>query len=319
MTSVQFTMVEELAFLIKDNLYSKHIVLSVEETLVDLLQNNTSSDGILELEPMNAYHRHLLHRLAEIYGFAHESVGEGDHRHLVLERCPDSSIPAVLVSDMLWQFDCSTTTISSHQLLRRKDGLPESRMETVSSTPSTPFEEREAAYLAARERIFSLDGGDIKESCTPKQRNIPVVAQRMIAHALGQKIVNVSDCKIQAEDGTPGKVNVNEPAPNSKVDASEAPSSHRQFSGDRRKSSKQDSPGMVQTENVSSKATKERMANPIAQDGMNGKIGVNKESLKQQHLGAAKRMFAHALGLPKQNGSLHLKCTDANRQLGLKS
>ncbi|XP_068660927.1 uncharacterized protein [Aristolochia californica] len=291
MTAPQFAMVEELAFLIKDNLSSKHIVLSIEEALVDLLQKDTR--------------------------FAHKSVGEGDNRHLILERCPDSSIPAVLVSDILGQYDHSTTNISSYQLLRRKEAVPESRMETASFQPSTPFEEREAAYLAARERIFSLDAEDIKQSFTPKQRNVPVVARRMIAHALGQKIssaINAQTDKIHEDQ--------NEPAPKLKVEASEdtIPSSLRQSSGDRRKSSKSDRPVMVQREKVSGKATREGQGNStIFQDGMNEKIGINKEGLKLQDLGAAKRMFAHALGLPKEYGGIQLKCTDASRQLGLKS
>ncbi|XP_068666749.1 uncharacterized protein [Aristolochia californica] len=275
---------------------------------------------------MSPYHRLLLHHLAEIYGFAHESVGEGDNRHLVLERCPDSSIPAVLVSDILWQYDHSTT-ISSYQLLQRKEAVQESRMETASFQPSTPFKEREAAYLAARERIFSLDAGDIKESCTPKQRNIPVVARRMIAHALGQKIyseINTPNDKIHEDlNNLTGNVEGNEPATELEVEASEdtIPSSLRQSSGDRRKTSKSDRPVMVQTEKVSSKVTRERPANStIAQGGVNGKFGINKESLQLQHLGAAKRMFAHALGLPpKETGGLQLKRTDASRQLGLKS
>ncbi|PNX85021.1 R3H domain protein, partial [Trifolium pratense] len=102
--------VEELAFLVKDNLPCKHLVLTMEERLVNYLQaedtrevkglvNETMvinilryiSDGILELEPMNSYNRLLLHRLAEIFGFAHESAGEGEDRHLILERCPDTS------------------------------------------------------------------------------------------------------------------------------------------------------------------------------------------------------------------------------------
>ncbi|KAF9596602.1 hypothetical protein IFM89_012725 [Coptis chinensis] len=62
-----------------------------------------SLDGILELKPMSLYNRLLLHRLADIFGLAHKSVGEGDDRHLILEGSPESSIPSVLVSDILWQ------------------------------------------------------------------------------------------------------------------------------------------------------------------------------------------------------------------------
>ncbi|KAL4189899.1 hypothetical protein AMTRI_Chr08g167750 [Amborella trichopoda] len=70
----QFAMVEELAFLIKDNLPCKHLILLMEDVL-----------AVLELVQMNPYHRMLLHRLAEIFGLAHESVGEGDDCHLNLD------------------------------------------------------------------------------------------------------------------------------------------------------------------------------------------------------------------------------------------
>ena len=94
-------MVEEFAFLVKDNLPCKHLVLLIEETFINFLQDDTSSDRILELEPMNSYNRLFLHRLADIFGFAHESIGEGDNRHLVLQRCPETSIPSILVNDIL--------------------------------------------------------------------------------------------------------------------------------------------------------------------------------------------------------------------------
>ncbi|CAN1824937.1 hypothetical protein LINPERHAP1_LOCUS30960, partial [Linum perenne] len=64
--------VEELAFLIRDNLRSKHLVLAMEDTFVNFLQHDTSSDGVLELEPMDPYNRLLLHRLADIFGDLHQ-------------------------------------------------------------------------------------------------------------------------------------------------------------------------------------------------------------------------------------------------------
>ncbi|KAL6977072.1 hypothetical protein U1Q18_025866, partial [Sarracenia purpurea var. burkii] len=69
MSLTQFAMVEELAFLVKDNLPCKHLVLSMEEAFINFLQDDPSSDGVLELEPMNAYNRLLLHRLADIFGY----------------------------------------------------------------------------------------------------------------------------------------------------------------------------------------------------------------------------------------------------------
>ncbi|KAK8937807.1 hypothetical protein KSP40_PGU013580 [Platanthera guangdongensis] len=67
-------------------------------------------------------------------------------------------------------------------------GGPNDEKEDKAPPSSTPLEVREAAYLAARERIFSLHEADEKESVLPKSRKVPVVAQRMIAHTLGQKV-----------------------------------------------------------------------------------------------------------------------------------
>ncbi|XP_077229591.1 uncharacterized protein LOC143862427 [Tasmannia lanceolata] len=125
MGTAQFKMVEELAFLIKDNLSSKDFVISVEEDLVDFLQNDMSSAKVLELEPMNSYHRMLVHRLANIYGLEHKSYGGGRDRHLLLERFQESSIPSVLVSDILRQYDGYKSQMTSTKLLKRKDPSPE--------------------------------------------------------------------------------------------------------------------------------------------------------------------------------------------------
>uniref|UniRef100_A0A453E1L9 R3H domain-containing protein n=1 Tax=Aegilops tauschii subsp. strangulata TaxID=200361 RepID=A0A453E1L9_AEGTS len=141
MDNTQFAMIEELASLIKDNLYSKHLVLSTEEALVTLLQQRYHDDddeeehdraatgarhgpagNTIELQPTSSYNRLLLHRLADIYGFAHESVGEGEDRHLVLQRCPETAIPPVLVSDVLWNYDDSDGPSASLMLARNETG-----------------------------------------------------------------------------------------------------------------------------------------------------------------------------------------------------
>ncbi|XP_057462703.1 uncharacterized protein LOC130752854 isoform X3 [Actinidia eriantha] len=124
MSMTEFAMIEELAFLVEDNLPCKHLVLSMEESFVNFLQDNPSSDGVLELEPMNAYNRLLLHRLADIFGLSHQSVVEGDDRHLILERCLETLIPSVLVSDLLWQYDELQLPTTSHRLLKRNEASP---------------------------------------------------------------------------------------------------------------------------------------------------------------------------------------------------
>ena len=43
------------------------------------------------------------------------------------------------------------------------------------------------AYIAARQRIFSLNDNFVEEPVNPKPRPIPAAARRMIVHALGQR------------------------------------------------------------------------------------------------------------------------------------
>ncbi|KAJ6975274.1 hypothetical protein NC653_031203 [Populus alba x Populus x berolinensis] len=202
----------------------------MEETFLNFLQDDSShSDGILELQPMDAYSRLLLHRLADIFGFSHVSIGEGDDRHLILERCPETSIPSILVSDILFQFDEPHTSTTSHQLLRRKDAPPGSAKDwtnisfelssvmsrqhqmllPATSPPHNAFREREVAYFAARDRIFSRDVGEMREPIKEKPQKVLVVAHRMIAHALGQN-TSLRNQGAAVRDGTGHRVKTKE-------------------------------------------------------------------------------------------------------------
>ncbi|KAK0593296.1 hypothetical protein LWI29_034465 [Acer saccharum] len=275
MSLTQFAMVEELAFLVKDNLPSKHLVLSMEEALVNFLQDDNGADGVLELEPMNPYNRLLLHRLADIFGFSHESIGEGDERHLVLERCLETSIPSILVSDILWQYGEPETLTTSHLLLRKKEAPPELKNQSPSIGHS--LEEREAAYLAARERIFSTGVCTVTEPVRQKPRNVPVVARRMIAHALGQKI------KTQNEDDSvkDSKEGEDKVGPSMSLEACQDSSIRAEQNGNL----------------LSKPKTNREKYNAGTSGNGRSKSSGNKEYSKEQHVGAAKRMFAHALGL----------------------
>ncbi|KAK9291787.1 hypothetical protein L1049_019737 [Liquidambar formosana] len=322
----QFAMVEELAFLIKDNLRCKHLVLSMEEAFVNFLQDDSSPDGIMELEPMNPYNRLLLHRLADIFGFAHESVGEGDDRHLILERCPETSIPSILVSDILWQYDESESPTTSHQLLKRKEAAPVLKTKTPSFQYS--LEEREAAYLAARERIFSMDEGEIRESVKQKPRNVPVVAQRMIAHALGQRIrpcnqVTLKDNgeheRITEESSFQEKDKVvtdlsaevyRETICKTKHDLS---GQNLNLLGKTKGSNPNSSASSHSERKVAQKPEDRKSTNGgISRNGEHGLV-VRKGNLKEEHLGAAKRMFAHALGLHSAKDGIISKCREAKQ------
>ncbi|KAF5743771.1 Single-stranded nucleic acid binding R3H protein putative isoform 1 [Tripterygium wilfordii] len=287
MSITEFAMVEELASLVRNNFPCKHLVLSVEEALVNFLQDDTSSNGILELEPMNPYNRLLLHRLADIFGFAHESVGEGDERHIILERCPETSIPSILVSDILGQYDDPQSHSISHHLLRRKDAPPVLKVNLPSSTHT--LEEREVAYLAARERIFSADVDYVRDPAKLlKRRNSPVVARRMIAHALGQKINQQKpDITIEVE----GQTNQLHTQNKDQVDTN-----HGFYTGQGTSASS------LSERNMLPEAAENTCTNAgISQSGRT-RNGIDKNNSKAEHLGAAKRMFANALGLNLKNG-----------------
>ncbi|KAE8691120.1 Detected protein of confused Function [Hibiscus syriacus] len=238
MSVTQFAMVEELAFLVKDNLPCKHLVLSMEEAFINFLQDDASSDGILELEPMNSYNRLLLHRLADIFGFAHESIGEGEDRHLVLQRCPETSVPSILVSDILWQCDEPQSLTVSRHILTREGTAPV--METKFPSFELSLQAREAAYLAARERIFTMDIGEIK--------NLTLLEQ-------GEN----EDACSKANNNADEHINL-----------------------------------VVCEKNVLDETTQKKPTNASIPGRTRSRV--NKEFSKE-HLGAAKRMFANALGL----------------------
>ncbi|KAL0318136.1 UNVERIFIED_CONTAM: hypothetical protein Scaly_2862900 [Sesamum calycinum] len=130
---------------------------------------------------MNSYNRLLIHRLAEIFGFSHQSVGEGEDRHLILERCPESSIPPILVTDLLWQSG-EVQSPQTFDVLSREKVIPGQR---DNSARECSLEERETTYLAARQRIFSAELYQT-ELVKQRPRNDPVVARRMITRALGK-------------------------------------------------------------------------------------------------------------------------------------
>ncbi|KAL9257112.1 R3H domain-containing protein [Drosera capensis] len=239
------------------------------------------SQGVIELEPMNSYNRLLLHRLAEIFGFDHQSVGEGEDRHLVLEQCPETSIPSVLVSDILWQDDTPVPPGTPPLVLRRHNTSAGSGDSVVpafpvlkSKVPSRPttLEEREEAYLAARERIFSMDG-ELKEVERPKPRHDPVVARRMITHALGKRIKQCSlACSSEEQEKHENASDV-DPKGN-ELDCS-TPSR------------------TIETHKVSDKRSPVGTKPRHREDS-----GASKTDARLENLGAARRMFANALGIP---------------------
>uniref|UniRef100_A0A803L4A2 R3H domain-containing protein n=1 Tax=Chenopodium quinoa TaxID=63459 RepID=A0A803L4A2_CHEQI len=279
MSITQFAMVEELGSLIKDNYLSRHLVLAVEEALVNYLQDDPSPGGILELEPMSSYNRLIIHRLADIFG------------------------PSILVSDVLWQYGACDSPSMPYQLLRRDEECTVLKM----NLPSAPnFVEREAAYLAARERIFGMDEVQAKEAARQRPRNVPVVARRMIAHALGQRINHCNQNQGYDARHSNGQAMVDDLERSIKYDLD----LHHKSSPD----------SSVSTDNIVECISAEGnnagdcfpaahgILLPEASDrnssgsghrpsGRNGLV-ISKMSMKEENMGAAKRMFAHALGIP---------------------
>ncbi|XP_020110094.1 R3H domain-containing protein 2-like [Ananas comosus] len=293
MAMTQFAMVEELASLIKDNLYSKHLILSTEEALINFLRDDASVEGILELNPTSPYHRLLLHRLADIYGFAHESVGEGDDRHLVLQRCPETAIPSVLVSDILWQYDDCESPTSSLQVLRREDDFVVKPMQSLSL--STRLEERETAYREARNRIFALHDSEEKDDgIVPKTRKVPVVARRMIAHALGQRIPSPDEkfSSTKFEENIAGDGNEKSASPSGKSSSRDIKLSHKPSSG----STSRNGAGSLEKGSGDTPKSSKSKSNSIRNESNGRAVGA--ENMQKEQIGAAKRIFAHALGLP---------------------
>ncbi|KAG8380292.1 hypothetical protein BUALT_Bualt06G0000500 [Buddleja alternifolia] len=301
MSLTEFAMVEELAFLVKDNIPCKHLILSMEDALVNFLQNDTSLHGVLELEPMNPYNRLLVHRLADIFGFSHQSVGEGEDRHLVLERCPETSMPSIFVSDLLWEFGEVQSPVIS-DVLRREEVIPGQRH---NATSESSLEEREAAYFAARERIF-------RETKMVKQRpqNNPAVARRMITRALGKtNEVSLSntmehgwiekDRKFQCEDD--GDIKSSKEL-DTKLSArpcimSKVHKSHGSESSSTSKVAQQKN-NSTQTSGVSAAERK--------------KNNIHESYSRNEHVGAAKRLFANALGIHRTDVGKS-KCDETKR------
>ncbi|EFJ15662.1 hypothetical protein SELMODRAFT_422523 [Selaginella moellendorffii] len=194
--------VEELASLVRNNLHTKHLLLAAEEAFVEFLDPSRQARDFLC----------FLVDSSVIFHLAHESVGEGDGRHLVVAKCEDSSIPSVLLSDLLNAFEdsCSIASSSSRTLLKRSAMQASEKQFTSNENPVvTSLEEREAAYLSARERIFSscetststVASDEAGDSSVRSPRTVPAVAHRMITHALEQGMLVGRTCLVEQRAG----------------------------------------------------------------------------------------------------------------------
>lgn len=160
--------------------------------------------------------------------------------------------------------------------------------------------------MAARERIFSMDVGEIKESVKEKPRTVPIVARRMIAHALGQKI-NSCTQDDNARDFKDHEEQPNEPSIQDKdkvdnnlktktcQDTVLVPGQTADASSKANSNTHKHNSSVVSEGNFSDEAAQKRPSD--ASMPGRGRNRVNKGYSKDEHIGAAKRMFANALGL----------------------
>lgn len=184
----------------------------------------------------------------------------------------------------------------SHQLLRRNEASPVLK----ATEPSLQYslEEREAAYLAARERIFSMDEGEIRESVQQKPRNVPVVARRMIAHALGHRI-NSCNQDVKECEGQIAELTVQDK--DSSAEACQNENSRSKTSVGSHNGNGALSHGGRKTPQKSADRSPSNSSSPPSR---RNRSRVCTENPKEVHLGAARRMFAHALGLQSPKDAL---------------
>lgn len=196
----------------------------------------------------------------------------------------------------------------------------------ITNAPSSQdtFKDREAAYLAARERIFASDADERREPVTQRPRNVPVVARRMIAHALGQKIgATDHDASVKDSEGYEiGADGFNVPEddkfqPNLSLEANGETNYPRVSDinlSEKAKGEKQDVLATLTGRKVPKESVQQYENVPSSRSGR-GEHVANKEYLKKEHLGAAKRMFAQALGRSSVTvrDGLHSKGTESNQ------
>ncbi|KAG6404732.1 hypothetical protein SASPL_136985 [Salvia splendens] len=248
--------VEELASLVKDNYPCKHLILSVEDLLVNYLQDDTS--------------------------------------------------PGILVSDLLLQYGEMQTPMS-YDVLRRKEVLPGQKVDPVCG-PS--LDERETAYFAARQRIFSEDACDsnlIKE----RPKKDLVVARRMITRALGQADKGAKhELTKECEELVVEDVKIKH------TDKSDIMSSNNiktnPLSGKHPRAyaiSKIDKSGEFKVNDGSSKEPQQKNNSKGGDSLEELKSNSPDNHLRQEHMGAAKRLFANALRMQRRDVNLSNKET----------
>nr|XP_009763734.1 PREDICTED: uncharacterized protein LOC104215587 isoform X4 [Nicotiana sylvestris] len=296
--------VEELAFLIKDNLPCKHLILAVEETLVNFLLDDTRpsiliSDLLWQYDELQSPRTvDVIYRRKE----GSEVLFKGSFKaHL----SPDAqkSSGGCLASLQCRQGYKAHTPIAHEFYLESSESKVE---ETPTPIFNISLEEREEAYLAARKQIFSGDQGETRQCMKDRPRKDPMVARRMIAHALGQRIrpsnleilhANTEECEEKTKDVNiqhkdEGRINLGK---QTHMEVKTPPAKYPD-SGGKLKSSVSNGSKTPHIKKITPKNTDGTgSSTQVKKEGK-----VNKESIREEHIGAAKRIFANALGFARE-------------------
>ncbi|CAJ0634914.1 2187_t:CDS:2, partial [Entrophospora sp. SA101] len=115
----------------------------------------------LEFPPMNSYQRLIIHRVAQYFKLSH--VVDASGKAVVLYKSPETQIPILRFSDLLEQDD-EEKPEKSVKIMKRQQTYPLTQQQrALMNDPDSIYEgerkilsieEREAAYLKARARIF---------------------------------------------------------------------------------------------------------------------------------------------------------------------
>lgn len=177
------------------------------------------------------------------------------------------------------------------------------KIETISARVS--LEDRETAYLAARKRIFSAEDNEMDSLAKDRPRNNPVVARRMIAHALGQRIKRSNE-GVHVKDANIGYV---EPANEVKSQKVGSSLQSRPKSVGQQSLTLKNGVKIYSNRKVPQSLDLEALSNvTISSTKRSNTNAPNKHNLKDEHIGAAKRMFANALRMHPVKDTVISKC-----------
>ncbi|KAI4379742.1 hypothetical protein MLD38_005997 [Melastoma candidum] len=150
----------------------------------------------------------------------------------------------------------------------------------------------------------------MNESSSQRPRHVPVVARRMIAHALGQKadtLTKIANGKAEGDSRQSDAHEAVECCPDGDIPLGP---------GSRGITNRaKDKMTLCQGRMSSHESVEEKLANiRVSQKGRTN--GIDSENLKKEHMGAAKRMLAQALGRPTAKPGLPSNDSDSKQSPG---